>query len=80
MTTNIFKNDAVYLTICPLESDLTWDVYVKEKDPAIWDIDEGKAYMQIGIVNGEYRKSIEIMGAPGLKEIEIILEKLKEDT
>ena len=36
--------------------------------------------MQIGIVNGEYRKSIEIMGAPGLKEIEIILEKLKEDT
>ena len=80
VTTNIFKNDAVYLTICPLESDLTWDVYVKEKDPAIWDIDEGKAYMQIGIVNGEYRKSIEIMGAPGLKEIEIILEKLKEDT
>ena len=45
MTTNIFKNDAVYLTICPLESDLTWDVYVKEKDPAIWDIDEGNGPM-----------------------------------
>ncbi len=79
VTTNIFKNDAVYLTICPPDSDLTWEAYVKEKDPAIWDIDEGKVYMQIYIANGECGESVEITGAPGLKEMETILEKLKEE-
>ena len=53
VTTNIFKNDAVYLTICPPESDLTLDAYAKEKDPIIWDIDEGKVCMQIRIANIE---------------------------
>ena len=76
VTTNIFKNDAVYLTICLSDSDLTWDVYVKEKDPIIWDIDEGKAYLQIYISRGD---RVEITGAPGVKEIESILEKLKEE-
>lgn len=76
VTTNIFKNDAVYLTICQPDSDLTWDVYVKEKDPIIWDIDEGKAYLQIFISRGD---RVEITGASGVKEIEAILEKLKEE-
>lgn len=76
VTTNIFKNDAVYLTICSPDSDLTWDIYVKEKDPIIWDIDEGKAYLQIFVSRGD---RVEITGAPGVKEIETILEKLKND-
>lgn len=49
---------------------------MKEKDPIIWDIDEGKAYLQIYISRGD---RVEITGAPGVKEIESILEKLKEE-
>ncbi|WP_448863886.1 hypothetical protein [Dorea sp.] len=79
VTTDIFKNDAVYLTICPPESELTLDDYAKEKDPIIWDIDEGKVCMQIYIANVEEGEIVEITGAPGLKEMETILGKLKEE-
>ena len=73
VNTDVFKNKEMYITVCTEGSDLTWDTFTHDEDPVIWNIDEGKvgAYIHIS------EKSVEITGAPGLKEVEIITEQFK---
>ncbi|WP_448863220.1 hypothetical protein [Dorea sp.] len=77
VNTDLFKNKEMYLTICTAESDLTWNKYTHDEDPFIWNIDEGKvcAYIHVSDKDG-----VEITGAPGLKEIETISERLKRES
>lgn len=74
VNTDLFKNKEMYITVCTAGSDLTWNTYTHDEDPVIWNIDEGKVCAYIHISD----ESVEITGAPGLKEIEIISEKLKK--
>ena len=73
VNTDVFKNKEMYITVCTEGSDLAWDTFTHDEDPVIWNIDEGKVCAYIHILD----ESVEITGAPGLKEVEIITEQFK---
>lgn len=75
VNTDLFKNKEMYLTVCTIDSDLTWNRYMHDDEPFIWNIDEGKVYAYIHISDED---GVEITGAPGLREIKAIPEKFKK--
>lgn len=76
VNTDLFRNKEMCITVCTAGSDLTWNKYIHDEDPFIWNIDEGKvcAYIHVSDKTG-----VEITGAQGLKEIETISERLKRE-